>query len=601
MDHVALDRAGPHDRHLDDEVVELLGPKARQHGHLGPALDLEDAHGVGGLEHGVDGRILFGDVGHVGDAQHIHRPLDRGEHAQRQDIDLHQAESVDVVLVPLDERAIGHGGVADGHGLVEPALGENKAADVLGEVTGKAENLVGQGDGAADLGIVRVQAGLADVVGGNAFAPAAPDGIGESGGDVLGEPQRFADIADGAARAIVDDGRADRRPLAAVAAIDVLHDQFAPLVLEIDVDVRRIVPLPGDVAGEEEVVLGPGRIHRGDAQAEADRRIGRRAAPLAQDALAARPGDDVMHGQEVVGIFQLLDEREFLAKEGADLVGNTRGEAPGGAPPGEIGQMPVGRLARRDRLVGIFVLQLGEIETDPPGDLERALHRRRPGGEQPGHLGRRLQVPLGVGGEDEARLADGAPFTDAGEDILQRPLLGRVIKDIAGGDDRRAGRRAQGVERGQSLEIAGAIGPGRGQPDATPERVGQIGEGGRESLVQAIGRQDDDHLPFAVRMEIGKGEAAFALFRPPLAKAEQAGEPAPGGPVGGVAKDAGLGGIGKFEAAADQDALAEFTALGPGSDDSGQRVAIGDPDRRQAQRLGPGDQIARVGGPRAGS
>ena len=58
MDHVALDRAGPHDRHLDDEVVELLRLQARQHGHLRPALDLEDAERIGALQHAVDGRIL---------------------------------------------------------------------------------------------------------------------------------------------------------------------------------------------------------------------------------------------------------------------------------------------------------------------------------------------------------------------------------------------------------------------------------------------------------------------------------------------------------------------------------------------------------------
>ncbi len=43
MHHVALDGAGPHDRDLDDEVVEFLRLEARQHGHLRPALDLEHA------------------------------------------------------------------------------------------------------------------------------------------------------------------------------------------------------------------------------------------------------------------------------------------------------------------------------------------------------------------------------------------------------------------------------------------------------------------------------------------------------------------------------------------------------------------------------
>jgi hypothetical protein len=41
--HVALDRARPHDRDLDDEVVEFARFEPRQHRHLGAAFDLEHA------------------------------------------------------------------------------------------------------------------------------------------------------------------------------------------------------------------------------------------------------------------------------------------------------------------------------------------------------------------------------------------------------------------------------------------------------------------------------------------------------------------------------------------------------------------------------
>ena len=57
VDHVALDGAGPHDRDLDDEVVERSRAQPRQHGHLGPALDLEDPDRVGAADHVVDGRF----------------------------------------------------------------------------------------------------------------------------------------------------------------------------------------------------------------------------------------------------------------------------------------------------------------------------------------------------------------------------------------------------------------------------------------------------------------------------------------------------------------------------------------------------------------
>ena len=43
MHHVALDRARPHDRHLDHEIIKFFRAQARQHGHLRAAFDLEHA------------------------------------------------------------------------------------------------------------------------------------------------------------------------------------------------------------------------------------------------------------------------------------------------------------------------------------------------------------------------------------------------------------------------------------------------------------------------------------------------------------------------------------------------------------------------------
>jgi hypothetical protein len=50
VDRAALDRAGAHDRHLDRDLLERLGARAPQRGHLRAALDLEDAGGVGVLD-----------------------------------------------------------------------------------------------------------------------------------------------------------------------------------------------------------------------------------------------------------------------------------------------------------------------------------------------------------------------------------------------------------------------------------------------------------------------------------------------------------------------------------------------------------------------
>jgi hypothetical protein len=59
MHHVALDRARPHDRDFDDEIVEFLRLQTRQHRHLRAAFDLKYAERVGALQHAINGGVLF--------------------------------------------------------------------------------------------------------------------------------------------------------------------------------------------------------------------------------------------------------------------------------------------------------------------------------------------------------------------------------------------------------------------------------------------------------------------------------------------------------------------------------------------------------------
>jgi hypothetical protein len=98
------------------------------------------------------------------------------------------------------------------------------------------------------------------------------------GVELLGrEAQGLAHVAQRAARLVADDGRGQRGALAAVLAVEVLDDLLAPLVLEVHVDVRRLVALLGDEALEQGgEPVGP---DRGDAQAVADQAVGRAARP----------------------------------------------------------------------------------------------------------------------------------------------------------------------------------------------------------------------------------------------------------------------------------------------------------------------------------
>ena len=120
---------------------------------------------------------------------------------------------------------------------------QHEAADMLREMARKADELVGEIDRLADRRIAGVEPGLAHMLVRQAVAPVAPDRVGEGRGDVRRQAERLADLADRHARAVMDHGGADRGPLAAVAPVEILDDLLAPLMLEIDVDVRRLVAL----------------------------------------------------------------------------------------------------------------------------------------------------------------------------------------------------------------------------------------------------------------------------------------------------------------------------------------------------------------------
>ncbi len=122
MHHVALDRARADDGDLDDEIVEASRLQPRQHVHLRAALHLEHADGVGLAQHVVHGGIVARhgaerDVLAVMRLQQSEGFADAGEHAEPQHIDLQEPQRVEIVLVPFDEGAVLHGGVADGHDL----------------------------------------------------------------------------------------------------------------------------------------------------------------------------------------------------------------------------------------------------------------------------------------------------------------------------------------------------------------------------------------------------------------------------------------------------------------------------------------------------
>ena len=155
-------------------------------------------------------------------------------------------------------------------------------------------------------------------------------------------------------------------------------------MLEIDVDVGRFLAFGRDEALEQEVDFD--RVHRGYAERVADRRIGRRAASLAQNALRAGKMDNVVHGEKIGRILQLRDEIEFFTQHRRDFAGHAVRVAPGRPLPGQVLQMALRGLAGRDGFVGILIDQFGQRKAaglqDQGGPGECLLMA----GEQAGHF-----------------------------------------------------------------------------------------------------------------------------------------------------------------------------------------------------------------------
>ena len=148
MDRAALDRPGADERDLDHEVVEALGAEPRQGRHLGAALHLEHADGVGRAQQ----RVHLGLLGDGGQfdlhpfvlAHEVDGEVQHREHSEPEQVELHQARRRAVVLVPLEHRAVLHPRPLHRAALDQRAVGHHHPARVDAEVPREVDHLLGQ-------------------------------------------------------------------------------------------------------------------------------------------------------------------------------------------------------------------------------------------------------------------------------------------------------------------------------------------------------------------------------------------------------------------------------------------------------------------------
>ncbi len=142
-----------------------------------------------------------------------------------------------------------------------------------------------------------------------------------------------------------------------------------------------------------------------------------------------------MDGEEIGRVVQLGDQRKFLDDCVAHLAGEAVRVTPGSSLPGQIFKVGLRGFPFGHRFVGIFVFQLVEREGASLRDLDAAAKRILMAAEEPRHLLRRFDMPLGIGFEAEAGLGNGAFLADAGEHVLKGAAVRGVIERGVGGNE----------------------------------------------------------------------------------------------------------------------------------------------------------------------
>ncbi len=325
----AEDRPRAHDRDLDREVVQVLGPRAVERLHLRARLDLEDPHRVGLLDRRVGPLVVERDPRQVDPLvaralDVVHAALDRRQHPETEQVDLQEARVGARVLVPLAQLAALHRRGDDRAAVDQRARRDDHAARVLGEVPWQPVRLVAQPRQpapAAGQGAVARLVGdpLRDV---RRVAPVdhrqpflgrhrerrAVVGIVERRLRAAGlQPQRrldvgrhaahrprlgpardpleltrreaehLAELADRAARPERRERGDQRRALAPVALVHARDQDLADVAREVEIDVRQRGQLLVEEAAEEQLVGH--RVDVREAGEVADDRGHRRPAP----------------------------------------------------------------------------------------------------------------------------------------------------------------------------------------------------------------------------------------------------------------------------------------------------------------------------------
>ena len=274
------------------------------------------------------------------------------------------------------------------------------------------------------------------------------------------------------------------------------------------------------------------RVDVGDADREADRRIRRRPAALAQDVFLLAEPDDVVHDQEVAGEPQPLDHVEFpgdLRMRAGYPLGAPRPVAGRGLARDQLAQPGGFGVPERDGEVGQAGRDHAEVERAQAAERHGPVQHARVAPQPRGHLLAGTQVGGARRGQPAVHVVQAAPGPDRGQRLAEPGLRGRREVDVAGGHHAEVGERRQPGQQVIAFVVAGVVVAGqlhhhvlvpehpRQRAQLPPGRLRAArGERGGHRPLAASGQ----HHPVAV---VRAGQRGWVVDGAPLLSARQLG------------------------------------------------------------------------------
>jgi len=322
--------------------------------------------------------------------------------------------------------------------FIKSVAGDDEAAAVLGQMAWKADKRLRHLERELERRIGGIEADRAHAILADRRCLLAPGGPVESGDDVVREAEDFGCFADRRACAIGDHCGGKASALAPIVIIDILDHLFAPLVLEVDVDVRWLVAFGRDEALEQKIEIRG--IDLSDPKAIADGGIGRGAAALTEDSLRTREAHDVVHGEEVGRVIERGDQRELVLERFARAPRNAVRITRFCACLSESLERLLGRCMALAQLFRIAMLEFVKAEGETVEEADGLGDGLRRFGEQPRHLAWSFEMALGIGLSEAPGGLERRFLADTGEDVGERAPLGNMHQSVVGRNQRRADR-----------------------------------------------------------------------------------------------------------------------------------------------------------------